>query len=274
MPPSPANPNAAASSGCGGSEPVPNANCGNPINAATGNKLQIETDYVGAANTGLSLTRYYNSMDTGVTPFGAGWRSPWHRGLVVSGNTVTVTRSDGRQDIFFNNGGVYTADFDVTSILTATGNSYQLATASDTTETYDAASGHLLSVSARSGLTTTLAYTGNNLATVTGPFGHVLSFTYNGLQQIATMTAPDGGVYAYAYDTLGNLTSVTYPDKTIRQYVYENTAYPNFLTGIIDENGNRFATWGYDTQGRAISSQHANGVELTTVAYNTNGPRR
>src|ERR1019366_3552512 len=85
------------------------------------------------------------------------------------------------------------------------------------------------------------------------------------------MTAPDGGIYAYAYDKFGNLISVTYPDKTVRQYVYENTTYPNFLTGIIDENGIRFATFAYDAKGRAISSQHAGGVELTTVAYNNNG---
>ena len=84
------------------------------------------------------------------------------------------------------------------------------------------------------------------------------------------MRAPDGGTYAYAYDLAGNLISVTHPDNSVRRYVYENTSYPNALTGIIDENGNRFATYGYDSQGRATSSQHAGGADLTTVSYGTN----
>jgi YD repeat-containing protein len=177
-----------------------------------------------------------------------------------------VIRADGRQDIFTNNGGVYSSDPDVTSVLKAVLNgvvvtSYRLVTAADVTETY-APTGQLLSLTTRSGLTTTLTYSGNNLTKVTGPFGHVLSFTYGPGKQVATTTAPNGGVYAYAYDKFGNLISVTYPDKTVRQYVYENKTFPNFLTGIIDENGNRFATWAYDSQGRAISSQHAGGVEI------------
>ncbi|MGH6812103.1 MAG: DUF6531 domain-containing protein, partial [Methylocella sp.] len=276
LPSSPANPT--SNLRCGSANPTdPAVSCqvGDPINAATGNKLQTETDFAGAANTGLSLVRYYNSQDTSATAFGTLWRSPWHRGLRVSGNTVTVTRADGRQDIFTNKSGVYSSDPDVTSVLTAVSSggvvtSYRLVTASDVTETY-APSGQLLSVTTRSGLTTTLTYgASGNLRKVTGPFGHVLSFTANSNGNVATMTAPDGGVYTYAYDTFGNLISVTHPDKTVRQHVYGNAAFPNFLTGIIDEKGNRFATWAYDSQGRAISSQHAGGADLTTVSYATN----
>jgi YD repeat-containing protein len=50
-----------------------------------------------------------------------------------------------------------------------------------------------------------------------------------------------------------------------------NASFPNTLTGIIDENGQRFATWAYDTQGRAVSSQHAGGADLTTLTYNIDG---
>ena len=38
-----------------------------------------------------------------------------------------------------------------------------------------------------------------------------------------------------------------------------DTTFPNLLTGIIDENGVRFATWTYDSLARATSSQHAGG---------------
>ena len=260
---------------------MPNALCGNPIDSATGNKLQIQTDFIASPNTGLSLVRYYNSLDTGGSAFGSNWRTTWHRALTVSGTTVTVTRADGRQDIFTSNNGTYTADPDVTSVLAATTangviTGYQLLTASDATETY-AANGTLLSIASRDGLATRLSYNGSNqLSTVTGPFGYVMSFAYDSSGRVIQMTAPDGGVYAYAYDANNNLIAVTYPDKSTRQYVYNeqtntaNTNQPHALTGIIDELGNRFATWGYNAQGAAISSQHTGGAELTTVAYNSN----
>ena len=83
----------------------PNGCVSNPINTATGNKFQTETDFVGASNTGLSLKRYYNNQDTSTSPFGPNWRDTWHRSLSVStdGNTVTVTREDGRVDTFKKN---------------------------------------------------------------------------------------------------------------------------------------------------------------------------
>ncbi|MGA4638120.1 RHS repeat protein, partial [Pseudomonas solani] len=53
-------------------------------------------------------------------------------------------------------------------------------------------------------------------------------------------------------------------------YQYED-ANPNLLTGITDERGIRYATWAYDDQGRAISSEHAGGAERTLVSYNADG---
>ena len=234
------------------------------------------TDFAGGPSTGLAFTRTYNSQDTGSSPIGARWRSTWDRSLSVSGASVTATRSDGRQDVFTLKNGLYTTDPDVQSVLTAVLNNavitaYKLTTAHDAVETY-APSGRLLSVISRAGLTTALTYDSNgNLTKVTGPFGHVLSFTYavapDGATRIATLTAPDAGVYSYSYDASGNLTAVTYPDTSRRQYVYENTTFRNSLTGVIDENGNRYATWAYDSSNRATLSQHAGGADLTKVAY-------
>jgi YD repeat-containing protein len=49
--------------------------------------------------------------------------------------------------------------------------------------------------------------------------------------------------------------------------VYEDSRNFMALTGIVDENGVRFATWSYDSEGNAISSEHAGGVEKVTLAY-------
>ena len=62
---------------------------------------------------------------------------------------------------------------------------------------------------------------------------------------------------------------MTYPDATVRIYHYEDMAYPNHLTGITDENGDRFATFTYDADGNAISTEHGGGQERFALAYDT-----
>jgi YD repeat-containing protein len=59
--------------------------------------------------------------------------------------------------------------------------------------------------------------------------------------------------------------------STTRSYLYEDTQHPTSLTGIVDERGVRFATWHYDSQGRAISSEHANGAEKVSLDYQADG---
>ncbi|WP_439899495.1 RHS repeat protein [Pseudomonas aeruginosa] len=78
----------------------------------------------------------------------------------------------------------------------------------------------------------------------------------------------------YTYDKEQRLTSVTRTDgqySTKTQYLYDDPRNIKLLTGIQDNNNRRFATWTYDDQGRAISSEHANGAEKVTLAYNDDG---
>lgn len=246
---------------------------GNPINSANGNKYQAETDFVGGGATGLSLIRSYNSADRSGSGFGMKWHSTWHRSLSISpdGSTVTAVRADGRQDIFSLQGGKYVPDPDVVSVLVKQSNGWALATSDDSIESY-APQGQLLSVTARSGLTTSLTYdSSGRLVVVTGPFGHRLTFAYDAGNRVSSMTVPDGGSHVYHYDAHDNLTTATRPDGSVRQYLYENTSFPNALTAIIDENGTRFASWAYDSTGRATSSQHAGGVDAVTLSYGNNG---
>src|SRR6185437_8771940 len=99
--------------------------------------------------------------------------------------------------------------------------------------------------------------------------------TYDSQSRLSTMTDPGGGLYQYAYDSQGNLSSVTYPDGASRLYVYDESAFtagvdqPHSLTGIIDENGVRFATYSYNASGQATHSEHAGGAESITVNYGT-----
>ena len=103
------------------------------------------------------------------------------------------------------------------------------------------------------------------------------------------MTGPAGQSYNYTYSdstTYANLLSVTYPDDTPadltnnpkKMYVYgelgntTNVSRPNALTGIIDEAGMRYATYQYDTKGKAISTEHGTGgIEKYSLTFNTDG---
>ncbi|MCX7180901.1 MAG: DUF6531 domain-containing protein, partial [Proteobacteria bacterium] len=100
--------------------------------------------------------------------------------------------------------------------------------------------------------------------------GRQLNLSYDATGRINQFADPLGQITQYAFDANNNLASVTYADGKVRTYHYENATYKNALTGITDENGARFATYGYDSQGRATAESHAGGAEATTVVFGTN----
>jgi YD repeat-containing protein len=111
------------------------------------------------------------------------------------------------------------------------------------------------------------------LIRITDAFDRSLHLAYDELGRLAKLTDPDGRETTYGYDTTGNLTSVRYPDGRTRQYLYNEiehiigTGYKGSgaLTGIIDENGIRYATFKYKSTGVAYSTEHAGGVGKYTV---------
>jgi len=146
------------------------------------------------------------------------------------------------------------------------------------------AQGALVSSSTPSGLATAYAYSDAStpaavaprpglLVAITGPSGRSLGFTYNAAGQMATLTDPAGGITRYGYDADSNLTSVAYPDGTSKAYLYNEPAYtggasqPHALTGIVDENGARYATYQYSATGKAIATEHAGGAGRHRFAY-------
>ncbi|MBU1482173.1 MAG: hypothetical protein KKH12_10940 [Gammaproteobacteria bacterium] len=258
----------------------------NPISIASGHKWLVEQDYNGSGAYPLSFQRRYNSNSALQTTLGLKWSSPFEHRLVISDNTahpmVGVLREGGRNFTFELVGGVWVADADKTEKLVQLPNAsgWQYTSADDTVERYDT-TGRLQSITNRAGLTQTLTYTADGrLQTVTAPDGKQLTFDYDASGRISTLTDPAGGIYHYAYDANNNLTQVTYPDAKSKQYLYGEAAYtagaslPNVLTGIIDENGVRYASYWYDTTGRAVKEEHApglnQGIDRYTLTYATN----
>ena len=148
-------------------------------------------------------------------------------------------------------------------------------------ETYNSA-GLMTGWVQASGMALTPSMSGGNLSRLSDPFGRGISFTYKTLTPssgaitaIDTITDALGQKITAGYDGDANLTSLTWQDGTVRTFVYDS---PNAnqrwaLTGIIDELGTRYATFGYDTTGRAISTEHAGGTNKYTVDYPGGGPQ-
>ncbi|MDE2336624.1 MAG: RHS repeat protein, partial [Alphaproteobacteria bacterium] len=198
---------------------------------------------------------------------------------------MTAYRADGQVLTFSQDAnGNWTSDTDVDAKLTNLGTSWYLTDHNDTVETYQqTTSGSealLQTIVSRDGYTRTLYYNGSNvLQRVADSYGRQLTFTYN--QGLLSQVGTAGSlVLTYDYTSSGvtpgrndQLASVTYNTTPATKQVY---AYVNNydLASITDENGNVFASWTYDSQNRATSSQHAGGADLTQIAYNdTDGSR-
>jgi YD repeat-containing protein len=266
---------------------------GNPVNPHTGNKYQTEDDYFGTGSFGLIFRRYYNS-DTSVrsSTLGQNWRSTYDKSIIEEDGVAEVIRADGKEIKFDDVSGSWEASSNVVETLEEIKDGqgqrigWYLTTSNENIEEYSAA-GRLLSITNRFGQTHSLNYelsssndgddNPDTLDTVTDSFGRALLFTYDANNRVSGMTDPDGKTYSYVYDDNNNLSTVDYPNavsgnnNSTRIYHYEDTNFIHALTGITDETGNRFASWGYNTEGKAIFSEHAGGAERIEFVYNGNG---
>lgn len=277
----------------------------NPIFFGTGSKYQAETDFSSTASQ-LSITRkYYSIKAKGVWTWDLAVNRLFlynpsdvtHFGLDATGlvyNTanyaVAYLQKTGGVGIQFKYQGNNTwitvgqPKITLTEVVGATViDQYIVTHASGEKEIYDN-TGKLIQIVDITGRTKTFSYTTDTItnektvSVVDSTTLQVLQFVSNSSGQLIRAIDPEANVYSYAY-TNGNLTSVTFPDNTVVKYHYENTTYPTLLTGISDvENGveTRFATWGYDANGRANDSKHgANDpdgpFEHGTLSYLLNG---
>lgn len=151
---------------------------------------------------------------------------------------------------------------------------YRIETVNNTRYQFNAAL-QLTQVSKQSGYSHSYSFPNANTLRVTHSLGHALNFSLNNHGQVESLTTPDGLVIRYHYNPdRQRLDQVEYVisgnESQFITYHYQdlsifNQTYKNFLVGMTDEQGVRYATWGYDSKLRANHSEHANGRELTTV---------
>jgi YD repeat-containing protein len=265
---------------------------GNPINNLTGIKFQ-EAEEVFSST--LHFRRYFNGSNAVAgANMGISWRHEFAYQLFYLKDTVSESvvlfRPNGLQMSFNYSGSQWAPEVGAKGKLTASkgpsGNILGwtfLDPESNAQEIYSA-DGLLRSINQSGTDVFSFEYSTSSTPITTAPQagllikatnnkGDFIELSYNSTANIAQIRNGAGKTFSYSYDSTGNLISVQHPDSTYTQYLYNEPSMiaagtPNSLTGIIDQNGVRFATWKYDQQGRGISSEHAGGAEKVTLTYN------
>jgi len=270
-------------SNCVGPDDVTPPNCcyltQNPVQISKGWKFWSETDFAKP----FQFTRYYTSRPTnnflngGLSPH---WRHTYDRSVSATTDPTKVwlLRPDGSYMPFSQgSNGSWTPIFPSKLRLSSSGSGYAVVTEQDDQETYNA-NGVLTSIQTRDGRVYTLRYDDwGLLASVTDDQGRVLAFTATSNHaNIASVTDPSGTQlqFQYTQTSVTQLTGVSWTDAGggVRQrtYLYE-ASDPTLLTGIIDESGQRYSTYAYDSSGRVTStalwSDSTHQVNQTSFTY-------
>lgn len=277
-----------------------NQGIGNPIFPLMGAKIQTVPTGIKIGQDEFVLT--YNTVAkipaasgevftmTAAPSVLAPWYSSWHKRvdahLTPNGSyqLASVNQGGGQWSTFTRTGGT-----DFVSQNAAGSNQLQLINGlydgyyyrdveRNALEKYDP-QGNLLSVSYAGGGGLTYGYSSTIsstapqtglLTTVTDPFGRTVSLEYTQVGTAAPMISrvigSDAAVTQLDY-TAGLLSKITWPDLLSRSFGYADPNYGWALTGIVDENNAAFAKFSYDAQGRAISTEHAGGVEKYALTW-------
>ncbi|MES2952853.1 MAG: RHS repeat protein [Pseudomonadota bacterium] len=124
------------------------------------------------------------------------------------------------------------------------------------------------------GKTVSYAQSGNTLTVTASPGERKIVYTKDATSGMyVSALLPDAQLITFNVDAFGAVKSVTYPDAKVRTYLYNeltlrgtSTEAPVRLTGRVDENGVRHATFTYSTSGDALSTERAGGVDKYSIS--------
>ena len=247
-----------------------------PVNTATGNFVETETDLVfpGTA-AALVLSRTFNSFRTEAAPgaaYGPGWSSVCEAGLVLEADRARLVLPDGRQIFFPRLGDGWDR---------AVGENLWLARAGE-----DANGSTDLLVTGNEGSWWRLDAAGTLLGFGNGPLGsrthveisrdeagRVVRLTHargqwieldraDDAEHVVAARSADGRRIDYSYDADGRLQSATGPNGT-RTYRWDDDG---LIAAVVDADGVVEAENVYDAQGRVVR-QRAPFGRVTRFAY-------
>jgi len=253
---------------------------GNPINAFTGVKTQLERDYVSVSGH-LDFSRYYTSDSVAYNldgQLGKNWRHNYQSRLtqymIGAERVLILSRPSGNYYSFKKVGSEWTTDADVQYQLQAVSDNgvprWRVKGLNDQVEFYSN-DGTLERIEYFDGDVISLDYDEDfRLVKVSDRQGRALLMSYIG-SHLSGLLMPDGNSIGYDYDE-NRLLSVSHrqgnSEESSSRYIYGNSDDASLLMGVVDESDIRYASWSYDANGLAISSRHGDvdsGIEKVTV---------
>lgn len=271
------------------------ATVGNPCSITTGNKTLHETDWE-RPNSPLKVKRVYGSL--------LSKEQAWHynhqakleigeiqdidlnvkpQSIQEPNTAIVITRLDGSKIVaqrkFINNTitNEWFIDKDTNLQLSQHGSLWQLKNLkTGTVESYQNLHSSLglplVRIDYLNGQSLTYHYEQNRLIKVYDHLNQELHYEYNPNGQINSIRLPNGKNIVYSYDNLGRLSTVKRAGYGIKTYIYDEADKApndntNLITGIIDENGKRYASYHYDNENRGISTEHAGATQKFTLNY-------
>jgi YD repeat-containing protein len=260
---------------------TPKDNTGNPIYFSTGNKYQHESYFKGNGVFPLEFYLTYNSYDKV-------WRHNYSTRLRPTADGLALVFADGRSTLFSPTTGLPLSVSERGQLEKNNETWTYLSPQGDRLEFNK--DGRIVRQTNLSGNVISFIYGGfyyfDTSALVYGNYHSQQTITVSNQSESLTITEVDGliptalsagGFTAsfwwgmYNKLTKARLVYASGSNIVERLYHYESALNTTLLTGITDERGVRYATWTYDSQGRAISSEHTDGADKVLVSYNADG---
>lgn len=262
----------------GGSNPaspdLPRCSRGAPINCATGNQSEEQTDLVlNGRGPALHVTRTYNSQAAAEAkssgPWGYGWSGPYSSYLKFEEfGTVTVVQENGTTATFYLEGGKYVSDAWVQASLAKEGTNYIFTLPTQEKLKFNS-EGYLTEQKDRNGNALTITSLLGIVLKVKDAAGRELIFGYTE-GKATSIEDPMGRKVKYAYES-GHLASVTLPGEETPRWKFKYDA-SHQLTEMTDGRGGVTKT-AYDEKNRAKEQTDPMGRVLKFV-YGESGGKR
>lgn len=258
------------------SPPISENQCnrGAPVNCATGNQSEEQTDLVlGGRGPALHVTRTYNSQaaaeaeSAGV--WGYGWSGPYSSRLKFEEEgAVTVVQENGATVTFFLQGGFYEPGPWVQASLVKEGESYVLTLPDQEKLTFNS-EGWLIKHEDRNGNALIVSRFLGFVLKVKDDAGRELVFGYTE-GKVTSIEDPMGRKVKYAYES-GNLVSVTLPGEETPRWKFKYDG-SHQLTEMTDGRGGVTKTE-YDEENR-VKKQIDRMERVIQFAYGESGGLR
>jgi RHS repeat-associated protein len=206
---------------------------------------------------------------------GAGWTVDGLEKIISASGGVIVDEGGGTVEWFSGSfgsgGGTFTSPAGDFSTLTQNSGGGYTQTFTDGTKLNFNSGGFETTSVDRNGLTTTYTYTGNLLTSITDPFSQIVTFTYNGSNQLQSIKDPASRLTTFTVSG-GDLTAVEYPDGNSWDYAYNGS---NQMTSVTEPSSAgepaKIATITYDSANRVGTVTQANSTTETFSAAQEQG---